>query len=217
MGGRGTWVLGANLPKSPPEGTDSAGVPNPASGTSANRLPAEDQEWVVKLSWTDAYRDAEAELIKFARREVNKAEYDEADEEEVGIGRRGLEILSGPRDWTQHLPKVLCSHEFEDYFTGVIRLELGFTFKQATDGNRVLAVLVAEKLAGLLGELEGRERLQGFFDCLRVHRRLWKAGLHHRDISNGNLLYRKGPNGEIYGVLNDWNLSVHPAPEGRDK
>lgn len=76
----------------------------------------------------------------------------------------------------------------------------------------MLVVLVEQKMAGLLVDLDGFNRLQGLLDCIRVHRRLWKAGIHHRDISDGNLMYRKGSDRQIYGALNDWDLSSLDVP-----
>ena len=36
---------------------------------------------------------------------------------------------------------------------------------------------------------------------------LWAKGVHRRDISFGDLVYRKNANGEfLCGVLNDWGL-----------
>jgi tRNA A-37 threonylcarbamoyl transferase component Bud32 len=37
------------------------------------------------------------------------------------------------------------------------------------------------------------------------HRRLWKGGIEHNDISVSNLMYDKTKNGE--GVLNDFDLA----------
>ena len=44
---------------------------------------------------------------------------------------------------------------------------------------------------------------------------MWSKGVHHRDISVGNLMYRRNANGEFFcGVLNDWDLS---KLDGKDK
>ena len=40
------------------------------------------------------------------------------------------------------------------------------------------------------------------------HFELWKWGLHHRDISSGNLMYTRDEQGRVVGVLNDFDLSV---------
>jgi hypothetical protein len=40
------------------------------------------------------------------------------------------------------------------------------------------------------------------------HRALWKRGLHHRDISDNNLMYYKDEQGEVMGVLNDFDLLI---------
>lgn len=179
---------------------------------SPSQRTIEDEEFVVKIGWIDVLREPEHKIIMLARNEVNKAEYDETDEELSGIDETGLGLLGGWRDWTTHLPKVFCSRRFQKYRTSNIRVELGIESTMAQQAGRVLVVLVERKMTGLLVDLEGRERLQGLLECLRVHRRLWKAGIHHRDISDGNLMYRKGSDGRIYGVLNDWDLSSLDIP-----
>ena len=48
-----------------------------------------------------------------------------------------------------------------------------------------------------------------------MHHFLWAKGVDHRDISIGNLMYRKNANGEVLcGVLNDWDLS---KLDGKDR
>ncbi|CAG8767306.1 4183_t:CDS:1, partial [Acaulospora colombiana] len=39
------------------------------------------------------------------------------------------------------------------------------------------------------------------------HYDLWTQGVHHRDISDGNLMYKMGNDGQIIGVLADFDLS----------
>ncbi len=38
-----------------------------------------------------------------------------------------------------------------------------------------------------------------------VHHRLWKIGIHHRNIGRGSLAYRRERNGDIVGVLTDFD------------
>jgi hypothetical protein len=40
------------------------------------------------------------------------------------------------------------------------------------------------------------------------HLALWKRGLHHRDISDSNLMYYEDEQGEVMGVLNDFDLLI---------
>ncbi len=47
------------------------------------------------------------------------------------------------------------------------------------------------------------------------HGALWMAGLHHRDISEGNLMYTM-IDGEISGVVNDFDLAIIYV-EGQDR
>ncbi|KAJ7287203.1 hypothetical protein C8J57DRAFT_1117037 [Mycena rebaudengoi] len=73
---------------------------------------------------------------------------------------------------------------------------------------RVLRIVVQEGLhpiTELTTAAELSEAFRGIFKCYR-----WlyeKAGIMHRDISLNNLMFRK-IDGKIYGVLNDFDLSV---------
>ncbi|KAI0086119.1 hypothetical protein BDY19DRAFT_873226, partial [Irpex rosettiformis] len=40
------------------------------------------------------------------------------------------------------------------------------------------------------------------------HFELWLNGLHHRDISANNLMYYRDAEGHVFGVLNDFDLSI---------
>ncbi|KAJ3776533.1 hypothetical protein FB446DRAFT_817161 [Lentinula raphanica] len=52
-----------------------------------------------------------------------------------------------------------------------------------------------------------RDVAQVFYDILQIHQWLYEcAGILHRDISSGNVMYRK-IDGKIYGVLNDFDLA----------
>jgi hypothetical protein len=46
------------------------------------------------------------------------------------------------------------------------------------------------------------------------HYALWDGGLHHRDISNGNLMFFNFMDITI-GVLNDFDLAIWDDPKGR--
>ncbi|KAH7923180.1 hypothetical protein BV22DRAFT_985391, partial [Leucogyrophana mollusca] len=52
------------------------------------------------------------------------------------------------------------------------------------------------------------------------HRDLWKGGVHHRDISAGNLMYYKDESGRVVGVLNDFDLAtlvIGKGPTGNQR
>ncbi|KAG8976665.1 hypothetical protein FRB93_012852 [Tulasnella sp. JGI-2019a] len=46
-----------------------------------------------------------------------------------------------------------------------------------------------------------------FMECVLCHRALWKLGLHHRDISERNLMYFK-EGGKVFGMLNDFDMAT---------
>jgi serine/threonine protein kinase len=49
------------------------------------------------------------------------------------------------------------------------------------------------------------------------HYRLWKLGIHHRDISTGNLMYRRDKNGHAYGTLSDFDLASISGEQSNNK
>ncbi|KAJ3723130.1 hypothetical protein C8R42DRAFT_27356 [Lentinula raphanica] len=74
-------------------------------------------------------------------------------------------------------------------------------------GLCVMHITVLEELRPLLKLENQRDVAQVFYDILQIHQWLYEcAGILHRDISSGNVMYRK-IDGKIYGVLNDFDLA----------
>ncbi|KAJ3755798.1 protein kinase [Lentinula raphanica] len=74
-------------------------------------------------------------------------------------------------------------------------------------GLCVMHITVLEELRPLLKLEAQRDVAQVFYDILQIHQWLYEcAGILHRDISSGNVMYRK-IDGKIYGVLNDFDLA----------
>ncbi|KAJ8581442.1 hypothetical protein M405DRAFT_925222, partial [Rhizopogon salebrosus TDB-379] len=52
------------------------------------------------------------------------------------------------------------------------------------------------------------------------HFDLWQGGVYHRDVSSPNLMWRKDKNGNLLGVLNDYDLSslrITQGPQGNER
>jgi hypothetical protein len=90
--------------------------------------------------------------------------------------------------------------------------------------KRCLRLLVFLKLKKIT-DLSGPEYLKAWLDCLLCelrssnvapsywlsagHAALWRSNVHHRDISVANLMYYR-LDGQVHGVLNDYDLSILP-------
>jgi len=103
-------------------------------------------------------------------------------------------------DLLSYLPEMVAGVE-TDISTEPIRKDLGLE-----SHPRQLLVIVFVELDGIIKKLKGDEYWQVLWDCIRCHKRLWKLGIHHRDISNGNLMYYR-KNGHLFGVLIDFDLA----------
>jgi hypothetical protein len=42
----------------------------------------------------------------------------------------------------------------------------------------------------------------------QVHAKVWDSGIHHRDISDDNLMYWMDSDNQVHRVLNDWDLAL---------
>ncbi|KAJ8581440.1 hypothetical protein M405DRAFT_698320, partial [Rhizopogon salebrosus TDB-379] len=52
------------------------------------------------------------------------------------------------------------------------------------------------------------------------HFDLWQEGVYHRDVSSPNLMWRKDKEGNLLGVLNDYDLSslrITQGPQGNER
>ncbi|KAJ3768514.1 protein kinase [Lentinula raphanica] len=73
----------------------------------------------------------------------------------------------------------------------------------------VMCATVLEKLHPISDLKDLKELAQVFYDILQIHQWLYeRAGILHRDLSIGNLMYRR-IDGQVYGVLNDFDLSSY--------
>ncbi|KZV64377.1 hypothetical protein PENSPDRAFT_615504, partial [Peniophora sp. CONT] len=49
--------------------------------------------------------------------------------------------------------------------------------------------------------------LRAVLQSVQCHYRAWTAGIHHKDVALGNLMYSAGMNGEPLGILVDWDIA----------
>ncbi|KAK0478806.1 hypothetical protein IW261DRAFT_188242 [Armillaria novae-zelandiae] len=156
------------------------------------------KELIIKISWPAVQRKSEADLVKIAREKA-----------------RTMKTGKKP-DWAlDHLPDILLCQDF-DYGAGSTQANITALFEKAewaekeTHGyeHRVCRITVQEKLHALEELRTVEEYAQVFFDILQIHKWLYDhPRILHRDISPGNIMWRRTVDGRIRGVLNDFDLS----------
>ncbi|KIK65125.1 hypothetical protein GYMLUDRAFT_240440 [Collybiopsis luxurians FD-317 M1] len=129
--------------------------------------------------------------------------------EDYIIGRCTDEAAQLQHNWVlNHLPKLYWSftEPFRDMNTqSSLEVKLGDQCEE-----RALRGLIQEELYNLM-ELEAPlEFAQVFFDILQCHEWIYKyPRILHRDISQANIMFRRvGPENQIHGVLNDFDLAT---------
>ncbi|KAJ3788852.1 hypothetical protein GGU10DRAFT_409469 [Lentinula aff. detonsa] len=90
--------------------------------------------------------------------------------------------------------------------------------------GRLMRITIYERLYPISDLVDPREIAQVFYDILQIHQWLFDhPGILHRDINLDNIMFRR-IDGDVYGVLNDfdlacrvnpsWNLEDGPSPNG---
>ncbi|KAG7086896.1 hypothetical protein E1B28_002815 [Marasmius oreades] len=141
---------------------------------------------IVKISFPATSRVTEDELVKDALR--------------LATGKDG--------EWVQnHLPRILWSH-IMPFGENTPQAWLAKHFHKEYE-ERHACVTVQQKLQPIHELKTPEEFAQVFYDILQCHRWLYKiAEILHRDISMSNMMFRRDEaTGEVYGVLNDFDLS----------
>ncbi|KAK0236725.1 hypothetical protein EDD85DRAFT_885245 [Armillaria nabsnona] len=156
------------------------------------------KEMVIKISWPAVERKSEADLVKIAREKA-----------------RTMKTGKKP-DWAlNHLPNILLCQDF-GYDADSTQAKIMALCKEAKCAdneridyeNRVCRITVQEKLYPLEELRTVEEYAQVFFDILQIHKWLYDhPRIIHRDISPGNIMWRRTIDGHIRGVLNDFDLS----------
>ncbi|KAJ3776550.1 protein kinase [Lentinula raphanica] len=156
-------------------------------------------ECICTQSGCEWHGERKVMKIGFARRT-------QTSEEEELIRKARLKAESTGNRWAlNHLPTIVESITIY-YDESTVQHHLKEHLKENYE-ERVMRVDILDKLQPL-SELDNpRELAQVFYDILQIHQWLYEcAGILHRDISIGNIMFRR-IDGKVYGVLNDFDLS----------
>ncbi|KAI0315655.1 hypothetical protein OF83DRAFT_1131027, partial [Amylostereum chailletii] len=154
-----------------------------------NARNSDDRSYVVKIGWADMARVPEHVVVE-------KTE-DEA--------RRHPDVKD-------HVPYMLGWKDDDGFATSRIRDVLSIppvstsTPTSRPAPSRILRIIVFERLYRVQ-TLDGRGMMTVLLQCVKCHYALWRAGIHHNDLSQNNIMYRI-IDGKVYGVVNDWDLAT---------
>ncbi|KAK0490315.1 hypothetical protein IW261DRAFT_1323966, partial [Armillaria novae-zelandiae] len=154
---------------------------------------------VVKLSWPSASRKSEKELL------------------DIAIAKAKQMVKPGQTHWVlNHLPNILHEQDFKfedgDSVQRLLSEMLhGGEYVGGRDGaydERLLRITVSEELFLITSLRNDRDYAQVFVDILQCHKWLYEhPQILHRDISMANIMYRIDDEGNVLGVLIDFDLS----------
>ncbi|KAK0490368.1 hypothetical protein IW261DRAFT_8982 [Armillaria novae-zelandiae] len=158
-----------------------------------------DKKLVVKISWPSASRKSEKELLNIAIAKAN--------------GMAG----EGKTHWIlNHLPNILHEQDFKSDDAGSVQKLIAdmvnegqyVSGRDGTYEQRVLRITVLEELIPITSLRKGKHYAQVFVDILQCHKWLYDhPKILHRDISMANIMYRMDGQGNVFGVLIDFDLS----------
>ncbi|KAJ7592596.1 hypothetical protein C8J56DRAFT_885744 [Mycena floridula] len=134
-------------------------------------------DYFMKATFVDAEADGESAIIKKCH-----------------------ELAQGDTMILDHIPKVVAAQTFPELATSRIRRQLNL----GSTGSRMPCILVFEQLEPITA-LPPELLWSAIWDIVRCHFLLWQLGVHHRDISVGNLMYNASTG---KGILNDFDLAV---------
>ena len=174
---------------------------------------------------TKKYEEGHAFVLKFSWVEETRIREHE-------VYRKIEDIAQMDDDVKGHVPDLVAHHAFDSTSTSVIRDAVGVS----TRGSRLLVAIVFKRLDGTIRDLSGAEYWKVYWETFLCefafshhistrylyflasgHYGLWAQGVYHRDISDGNLMYRRDKNtGEVIGVLGDFDLSSLKAKTSRN-
>ncbi|KAK0433401.1 hypothetical protein EV421DRAFT_1997239 [Armillaria borealis] len=147
---------------------------------------------VIKISWPAIERKSEADLVKIARDKART----------MKTGKKS--------DWAlDHLPDILLCQD-SCYDADSTQANIAAFCKKAKCAenemmdceHRVCRIMVQEKLYSLEELQTVEEYAQVFFDILQIHKWLYDhPRIIHRDISPGNIIWRRTINGHRTGTL----------------
>ncbi|KAH7920981.1 hypothetical protein BV22DRAFT_1132646 [Leucogyrophana mollusca] len=135
---------------------------------------------------------------------------------EPAILKQVDQLAKGNPKARSHIPEP---HFWRKLENSTAELQEVLSIAGAREGSRSLYILVFPKLLPIT-ELSGDEFHSAWRDCVFCHRELWEGGIHHRDISVGNLMCYRDELGRAVGVLNDFDLATlaeNEAPSGNQR
>ncbi|KAK0490347.1 hypothetical protein IW261DRAFT_1387665 [Armillaria novae-zelandiae] len=154
---------------------------------------------VVKISWPSASRKSEKELL------------------DIAIAKAKEMAKPGETHWVlNHLPNILHEQDFkfeddDSVHRMLAEMVHGGEYVGGRDGTydeRVLRITVSEELFPITSLRNDRHYAQVFVDILQCHKWLYEhPHILHRDISMANIMYRIDDEGNVLGVLIDFDLS----------
>ncbi|KIK59149.1 hypothetical protein GYMLUDRAFT_262222 [Collybiopsis luxurians FD-317 M1] len=119
-----------------------------------------------------------------------------------------LNLAVDQHSWAlNHLPKLLCSFTVrfgDDSIQKRLKMELGDEIYE----ERVIRGSIQEKIFHIEQVKSDFEEAQVVYDAFQCHEWVHDVGrILHRDISMSNVMFRR-IEGEVYGVLNDFDLAT---------
>ncbi|TFY56047.1 hypothetical protein EVG20_g9081 [Dentipellis fragilis] len=154
----------------------------PLRPTSGSVQACTSDDLIAKISWPLAYRGREDALIRTIRDRV------------------------GSR-WKKHVPDLQCSLCLEGESLDLPRFKMGL--RERIEDERVFRVLVCARYERLQYAQTLEEFKTIFVDNVRCHRAVFmEAKVLHRDLSVDNLMFHRDSDGDVCGVLNDWDMAL---------
>ncbi|TFY66126.1 hypothetical protein EVG20_g4961 [Dentipellis fragilis] len=141
------------------------------------------RNYVAKFSWPLSSRDEEDKVIWQIRKSVGQK-------------------------WQRYVPDLKLSMTINDA-NKVVFLPREYLkgLNSPPSELRVLRILVSPRYEHLRDARSLAEFQKVFVHLVRVHRVVYvKAGVLHRDLSTGNLMFNRDKRDNAYGILNDWDL-----------
>ncbi|KAI0929648.1 hypothetical protein AcW1_010342 [Taiwanofungus camphoratus] len=160
----------------------------PIKATGVAKVMFGEDDLVAKMAWPSKERQAEDNFIKKIRRNLK---------------------VHAPR-WLDHVVDLKCSVTRNMKEMNLPRV---YMTKFLDYGEQLFRMAVMKKYEALEQVNSVDEFKKVFVDVVNAHHWVWEtAEILHRDISAGNIMfYRK--DGDVMGVLCDWDLAMAKLPE----
>ncbi|KIK58604.1 hypothetical protein GYMLUDRAFT_45212 [Collybiopsis luxurians FD-317 M1] len=116
-------------------------------------------------------------------------------------------------EWAlNHLPEILACVDLTNDEEDFVQNRLFKRFGSEEYEKRRLRVSFHEPLEPLMKVTSLLELAQVIYDILQIHQWLYeKPKILHRDISIGNIMFKRDTKGNVLGVLNDFDLASCPG------